>query len=139
MVSIWKFLIRQINSYTQVSFGQMSSMNTMQTRVVNIKFAFLWLTACSLKDSHKSRPKSSLQVNSIEIKKRLKRAKRFITLRSSSQRNQVWLTGILLQSGEESTRFIKRYWTSNNFKIMKENKKRCTKPTRLDWHLTSSG
>ena len=122
------------------SFGQMSNTNTMLIRVVNTKSAYQWPTECSSKDSLKSKHKLNLRLNSIEISKKPRKEKRFITVNLTITKMRMFsLMVTLRQSDEELIRFTKKYWILRCFKTMRGSRKSCMRQTKQDLRPTSSG
>jgi len=141
MESPYQSLILIRSSYIQVLSGPTTNTNMMPTRVVNTPFACHSLILCSLKASHRSRPRLSLPVTSIEIEKRRRREKRSILQikRQKLRMRLAWSKVISHLLDVVLTKSTKRYWILSSFRITKESKKRCMRPTRLDFHPISSG
>ena len=128
------YLTRIVNNFTMELCGQMTSTNMMLNQVENIQCVYSSLTQCLIKAKIWLKLKLSLPVISIGIKK-LKRKKKLFIKHSlmKMSRSRVDLdtdTFILLKNVLIIS--IRKFWKSNNFKIMKDNRKKCMKIIKLN-------
>ena len=128
------YLTKRANNFTMELYGQMTSMNMMLNQVESIQYAYSSLIQCLIKARIWSKLKLSLLVISIEIKK-LKRIKKLFIRHSLKKRNRSRVDlsmGTFILSKNVSTIFTRKFWKSNNFKIMKDNRKKCMKIIKLN-------
>lgn len=128
------YLTRIVNNFTMELCGQMTSTNMMLNQVENIQCVYSSLIQCLIKAKIWLKLKLSLPVISIGIKK-LKRKKKLFIKHSlmKMSRSRVDLdtdTFILLKNVLIIS--IRKFWKSNNFKIMKDNRKKCMKIIKLN-------
>ena len=128
------YLTKRANNFTMELCGQTTSMNMMLNRVESIQCVYSSLIQCLIQVKIWLKLKLSLQVISTGIKK-LKR-KRKLFIRHSQMKMNRSRGGLSMDTFTRLKNvliiFTRKFWKSNSFKIMKDNRKKCMKIIKLN-------
>lgn len=120
--------------------GQMTSTSMMSNKVESIQSVYSSLIPCLPRTRLWWGHRLSSLVIFIEIDKPKKNKRLCIRLSQKKMRTKMDLNmHIFSPSRNELTKFIKKYWRLKNFKIMRDNRRKCTRIIKLSWKEVFSG